>query len=588
MQRFSQRLDIRISATYIVVASAWIILSDSLLALALDRDAPGLVTASILKGLSFVAVTALALFTVLRAELRKRDQLEAARRQDITERIRTLEELRQSESRFATVFHQSPVPTGITRLEDGQIFDINNAFVKLFRYERDELIGRTALELGLWVDPEQRSSAMETVSKAGSVHGLEVQGRTRSGETNQLLASFELIALGDVPHIVGMFYDITEHKKLEEQTRYQALLLANVSDAVISTDVNFMIRSWNPAAQAIYGWKAEEVIGKPIDELVQGEYPDTTRAEAVHQLTTQGVWRGEAVHRRKDGSRVHLLTSTSYVSDSAGSRLGVVSVNRDITDVKKAQQELQEAERRRVELEKEKELLQLKERFLSVVSHEFRTPLAVIVSSADLVHNYYDRLPRERQLAYLEAVISQAHYMVSLLDDVLAVHKAQAGKLEFNPAPLDLLAFCETTLERIRAVDSGQHNLIFVHEGDLSGVTLDKKLVQHILINLLSNAIKYSPDGSDVRLEVSRNKDGVMLRVSDQGIGIPPDSEPHLYTPFYRASNTGDISGTGLGMTIVKDSVDRHSGTITYTSEEGRGTTFIVTLPAPDPDEENQ
>ncbi|MEP7291002.1 MAG: PAS domain S-box protein, partial [Chloroflexota bacterium] len=576
MRALLWRFDVRVSLGYFIVAILWIALSDSLVGLIFTGKPAMVETASVLKGMTFVLVTALGLFAVLRRELQKRDLLQSVLENDISEHKRTLEALRQSESRFATIFHASPVPTGISHLKDGLIVDVNDALVKMTGCEREELIGHTATELGLWVFPEKRAAGAQSIADGSGVLNIELPARTKSGALIQVLASVQLIDLGDVPHLVSMFYDITEQKKLEAQLRYQALLLDNVSDAIISTDVDFNIRSWNPAAEAIYGWKAEEVIGKPVQGVVQGEYLDSTEQEALHQLQTEGVWRGEMSQPRKEGSKVYLQASTSFVRDSAGSVIGVVSVNRDITERMQAHHELQEAEVLRLELEKEKDLLQLKERFISVVSHEFRTPLSVIMSSSELIERFYDRMPRERQLEHLRVILAQAEFMTGLLNDVLTVNKARAGRLEFNPAPLNLVTFAQTTLERIQVLDKGTHNFVLSHEDDLSGVKLDAKLLQHILVNLLSNAVKYSPEGGDVCLEIRRENEHILIRVSDQGIGIPPESLNHLYEPFSRGSNTGQIGGTGLGMTIVKESIDLHKGTIACESAVGVGTIFTV------------
>ncbi|MBZ0294620.1 MAG: PAS domain-containing sensor histidine kinase [Anaerolineae bacterium] len=707
MRRLFERFDVRVSVTYGTVASLWIIFSDQILAAVFAGNPSLLVTISAIKGLAFVSLTMLVLFAVLRSELRKQEQLKQSLQNDITERTQTLEALRHSENRFSTIFHRSSIPISISQVEDARLVDVNDALVNLFGYKREDLIGRSALKVGIWIDPEKRAQVAETAAQLGSVRNIKLQAHTKSGETVYLLTSSELIDLGDVPHTVTMFIDITEQQKMEEQLQYQAMLLTNVSDAVISTDTNFNIRSWNPAAEAIYGWSAEEAIGKSVTGLVAGEYPGTTREEVLKHFESDGMWQGEAIHRRKDGSTIYLLTSTSYVADSDGNRIGVVSVNRDITkrkqmelalreseqrfqrvadsapvilwmsdpdcnvtfisqgwydftgqseatgfgwgwldalhpddrertktmfrdfneqqvsfqieyrvrrqldasygwviatgtprytdggkfqgyigsviDVterKRAQQDLQKAEQQRIRLEKEKEVLQLKERFLSVVSHEFRTPLAVITSSAELIYRYYDRLTRERQLEHVQEILSQAQFMVSLMEDVLTVNKARAGRLEFNPVRLNLIDFCQTTLERIQAVDQGKHHFHFLYENESLPVMMDEKLLQHILVNLLSNAVKYSPEGSEIRLEVKQQHGNIVLRLSDQGIGIPSESLSKLYDPFYRANNTGTIGGTGLGMTIVKESVDLHGGTITCESEPGIGTTFTVTLPA--------
>jgi len=706
MRMLLSRFDVRVSVAYGVVAILWIFLSDSLLIFLSNGNSAVMATVGALKGIGFITITTLALFTMLRAEMLKRDRLEHALQKDITQRTQTLEALQQSESRFATIFNSSPVPISINRLADGHFVDVNDALVELFGYARDELLGRTTIEMGLWVNPEERGDLVARITEGGYLRNQEFEARTKSGKVVTLLMSSDLIDLGDESHIVTMFYDITEQKKVQQQNRYQARLLDNVSDAVVSMDVDLHIRSWNAAAEAIYGWTADEVIGKKITDVLQPEFQNTIVEEIDSRLDAQGQWRGEIIERRKDGGTVYVLASLSHVLDSAGNRVGMVTVNKDITerrqielalreserrfrtmadtapamlwtsdetglvtflshgwyvstgqaedsglgwgwlnalhpedregvkkiflevtgtrtsfqveyrlrrrsagdyrwviatgnpryaedgaflgyigsviDVterKKAQEDLQTAELMRMELEKEKELLELKERFISVVSHEFRTPLSVIISSADLVHTYFDRMPHERRMKHIYEVLAQAQFMVKLMDDVLTVNKARSGRLEFNPALLDLKAFCEATLERIQAVDKGQHQFSFTHDGDLSSVMLDEKLLQHILINLLSNAAKYSPGGSDVQLSVHRQNGHVVLCVRDHGIGIPAESLPRLFEPFYRAENTGDISGTGLGTAIVKESVDLHKGSIACESEVGVGTTFTVTLP---------
>ncbi|MCC6614948.1 MAG: PAS domain S-box protein [Anaerolineae bacterium] len=706
MRSFLRQLDVRVSFIYGIVAILWIIVSDGVMVLLYGEDVSRLATISLVKGLSYVLVTSLALYGILRAELRKRDRAERELQEDIAKRTQTMAALQQSEIRFASIFHGSPVSTSIARLSDGYIVDVNDATCELFGYTRDEMIGHTTLELGLWADPVGRSDLVKAITEQGRLHNLEVEALTRSGARIVLLMSIEQILLDDVPHLVAMSYDLTEQRKIEEQRRYQAALLGHVSDAVISIDNDLKIRSWNPAAEAIYGWTADEVTGRNIREVLQGDFQDVSTEEVGQHFRTQGMWRGEIKERRKDGSTVDVLASMSFITDSAGERIGYVSVNKDITERKRmeqalreseqrfrtmadtapamlwtsdasglvtflshgwyvstgqteasglgwgwlnalhpddrdvvkniyldvtgkrttfqveyrmrrsgrndyrwviasgtpryndqgeflgfigsvidvterkqAQEELQAAELLRMELEKEKELLQLKERFISIVSHEFRTPLSVIVFSAELMYQYYDRMPRDRQVKHVREILAQGQFMVGLLDDVLTVNKARSGKLEFNPQPLDVVAFCETTLERLQVVDQGRHHFVFTYEGELSHVVLDEKLLQHILVNLLGNAVKYSPNGGDVRLQVTRLNGEVIFRVSDQGIGIPQASLARLFEPFYRAENIGDISGTGLGTAIIKDSVDLHKGTIVCESEVGVGTTFTVKLP---------
>jgi signal transduction histidine kinase len=251
----------------------------------------------------------------------------------------------------------------------------------------------------------------------------------------------------------------------------------------------------------------------------------------------------------------------------------------DITEQKRMQQELLEAVRLRVAFEKERELVELKERFISVASHDLRTPLAVIVSSTDILQRYQDRLTVERQQEHFRKIQHQANGMTEMLQDILTLSKAQAGKQDFNPAPMDVENFCRQLFDQIVLTSDTAHDFVFKLRSPVGDAMIDEKLLQHILLNLLTNAVKYSPEEGEVRFEVWQEDRFVHFQISDQGIGIPQDEQAHLFEPFHRAKNVGDISGTGLGMAIAKENVNRHGGTIECHSEIGVGTTFTVTLP---------
>ena len=168
--------------------------------------------------------------------------------------------------------------------------------------------------------------------------------------------------------------------------------------------------------------------------------------------------------------------------------------------------------------------------------------------------------------------------MTRLLNDVLLVGKAEAGKLEYNPTLVDLVRFCDDLVGEIQ-LTTGNHKIAFCNQGQCSNVYMDEKLLRHILSNLLSNAIKYSPQGGTVHFDLVCDRVAATFKVRDEGIGIPEADQANLFDSFYRASNVGTISGTGLGLAIVKKSVDSHGGTIAVNSEVGVGTTFIVTIP---------
>ena len=218
-----------------------------------------------------------------------------------------------------------------------------------------------------------------------------------------------------------------------------------------------------------------------------------------------------------------------------------------------------------------------------MTSHEFRTPLSSIQSSSELIEHYGHKWTEEKKLLHLKRIQTGVSHMVQLLDDVLTIGRAEAGKLEFAPATLDVESFCRDLMEEMQLQAGPAHRLVFVSRGQCADVCLDEKLLRQILANLLSNAIKYSPQGGEVRLELDCLADQVVLRVQDHGIGIPPEAHGRLFDTFHRAANVGNIPGTGLGLSIIKKAVDRHGGTITFTSQVNAGTAFTVTIPLSQP-----
>lgn len=235
--------------------------------------------------------------------------------------------------------------------------------------------------------------------------------------------------------------------------------------------------------------------------------------------------------------------------------------------------------RMRQALEKEQELNKLKSQFISIVSHEFRTPLATINSSNALLQRYCRDSMDEKKSKHFRQIQISVDEMTQLLDDVLVIGKADAGKLEFTPAPLNLLEFCHQLIEELQLNADGQAIISFTSQGECTDVRMDENLLRRILTNLISNAIKYSPKKGEVGVQLSCQNKIATFRIQDRGMGIPIDDQRYLFTPFYRAANVRQIRGTGLGLLIVKRCVDLHQGQISLESQVGLGTTFTVTLP---------
>ncbi len=235
-------------------------------------------------------------------------------------------------------------------------------------------------------------------------------------------------------------------------------------------------------------------------------------------------------------------------------------------------------------LEKEKELSQLKSRFISMASHEFRTPLAIISSSSGILQNFSDRLSEKRKQEHLETIQNTIKHIIQILDDVLMINQAEAEKIEVKLEPLDIITFCRHLKEEIEASSPSHEIDFYIDLGDeifsnYQIVQVDKKLLRQIITNLLTNAIKYSPNHNLVNFSLSRTDDQLIFKITDYGIGIPEADQVHLFEYFQRGSNVGTLPGTGLGLSIVKKCVDLHQGEISLQSELGKGTVFTVILP---------
>ena len=245
----------------------------------------------------------------------------------------------------------------------------------------------------------------------------------------------------------------------------------------------------------------------------------------------------------------------------------------EVTERQRAQGELRNA------LAAERELGELKSRFVSMVSHEFRTPLGIIMSSAEILQSYLDRLTPEKRREHLNDIFQSTRRMSDLMEEVLLLGRVEAGRIAFNPEALDLPGLCRRLIDEVHSACPQGASIWFETKGHTDSARGDEALLRHILTNLLSNAVKYSANGDPVQFSVEKQGTEGVFVVQDHGIGIPEADAKQLFNAFHRGRNVGERPGTGLGLVIVKRCVELHHGAITFESHEGRGTTFTVRLP---------
>lgn len=367
--------------------------------------------------------------------------------------------------------------------------------------------------------------------------------------------------------------------ELRSNRAYLATLLNSMNDAVIATDDQGLITFMNPAAESLTGWQEREVMDKDVAEVLRlvDEVTDLPIEHPVAQvLKTQEVAfvsEFTALVNRK-GDRVPIGDSASPLKRQQDGIGGVVVVFWDMSAYRRSEL-LQKA------LEKEQELNQLKSQFVATVSHEFRTPLAVIRTAAELIDLYGATLFDDRMKTYIQRIKSSVRQMNQLMEDVLMTGQIESDRLRFVPAVIDLEQLCQNLVDECSPNLTDSHEMVFTHPDNSLETCMDENLLRLILTNLLNNAIKYSPKGGRIHFSYTyaADKCNVIFEVQDQGIGIPKAEQANLFESFFRASNTKSIQGTGLGLAIVKQCVLLHQGYIALTSEVNVGTTVTINLP---------
>ncbi|HZF20058.1 MAG TPA: ATP-binding protein [Burkholderiales bacterium] len=368
-------------------------------------------------------------------------------------------------------------------------------------------------------------------------------------------------------------------------------LLEQVKEAKERLDLalqaaNILIWDWDVRRPDVFlggSWAIILRVGREasaltLEELAKMLHPDDLPKvkQALDKCLTGGQTEYLAEHRIKTlaGGWVWSLSRGRVVErDANGGAVRMTGVNVDIDDRKRAEVELLAA------VQREKELSEMKSKFVSTASHEFRTPLATMLSSAELLEHYSESLGPDEKRNLLQTIQSSAKRMSEMIDDVLTLGRAESGVLKLNLGPTDLRELCSRVVSEFR-IAQGKHHVITLDDRfDRLEAMMDERLLRHILNNLLSNAVKYSPPGSEVTFSLERRDEKAAIEIQDRGIGIPPEDQPRMFESFHRASNVENRPGTGLGLAIVKKAVELHGGEISLKSAVGSGTRFTVTLP---------
>jgi len=496
---------------------------------------------------------------------------------DITVRKTMEEEVRATTSRLATIVQHLNGGL-IYENENREILFVNQQFCTLFDIDApaEALVGSdctagTQAAAALMRDPDAFITSIETcIANKEPVSGDVVERNDGRIYERDFIPVF---SGGTYRGHLWHYRDVTQHRqaqrKLRESERKYHTLFEASNDAIFIHDMEGAIQDVNAETSVLFGFSREELLNKSIQELHPPNALDTAR-EALEEIGDKGNVRFQVRCARKDGSMFWGEISASLLQlDGTRSVQGLI---RDITAQKETAEHLRQA------LAKERELGELKSRFVSMASHELRTPLTAIQSSAELTDLFLEKKPEKasRHLARIQENVSK---MTDLLEDVLLYGRAEAGRLPFRPEPVPLDALLQDLLRDVREGIGMEHTMATRGIDTLGTIEADAQLVRLVLSNLLSNALKYSDAGTTVDVTCKRTDEAVWFSIADEGIGISTADQERLFEPFHRGENVGAIGGTGLGLSIVNEAINCHGGSISVQSAPGEGSTFTVCLP---------
>lgn len=389
-----------------------------------------------------------------------------------------------------------------------------------------------------------------------------------------------------------------------DRSKFLDAIIENAIDGIITIDDKGIIEHLNPAALELFGYVRAELIGRNVSVLMpEPDHSHHDRYLSKYEQTGEkniiGIGR-EVSGKRKNGTVFPFRLGvseikfsdrriyTGFIHDLSKEKANEkqiksytekleVKIKERTRDLVKLVSELEIAkENMQALFQKEKELNQLKTRFVSMASHEFRTPLSSIQLSASLIDKYTTKQDVANVEKHTSKIKNSINNLTTILNDFLSLEKLEAGKVEASAQSFNIISFAEEITEEMQMMTKQNQHIIYEHTGTTAEVVLDSNLLRNCIINLISNSIKYSGEDTLIQFNTILKNAKLILEVKDNGIGIPEADQNNLFEPFFRAHNTGDIPGTGLGLNIVKRYVSLMNGTVACKSEQHHGTVFTL------------
>ena len=484
--------------------------------------------------------------------------------EDITERKKAENDLRQSEEKFFKAFNANPDMAIIANLQDGKYLEVNDSFVNATGYSRKELIGHTIDEFNLWVNQEDAARMTAKIKKQGNIRNEEFTFRMKSGEIRTWLCSAEVIDIGGDTCMIAVSTDITERKQSEELIR--TISHSSPLGIFIVQDEKFVYT--NPQLQKLTGYNEKELLNRDILDIVAIEDSDVVKSSTIYTLQQDSPYPCEYRILNKNGQIKWVLQTVARIHFQG--REAILGNLMDITERKYL-------ERKVIEYE---ELNKMKTDLLATVSHELRTPLATIKGYSTMMVDYFSRLNQNEKRDYLKSIDHSTDRLAMLVDNLLDTSRMEAGLLKLEKHSTSLVKLIETitTEAKLRA---NRHEILTRIDKEIPNINIDAKRIRQVLDNLINNAIKYSPPDTKVTITAKKSGDKVILSVTDRGSGIPPEELKNVFDRMYRIEQRlySGVDGLGLGLYICRRLVEAHGGKIWVECTIGKGCAVFFTLP---------
>lgn len=517
----------------------------------------------------------------------------------------------------------------------GRMVLVNQAAAKLFGYSKAEMLGQSINMLMPAHHAQQHDNYIARYMKTGEAQiigiGREVMAQRKDGSQFPIRLSISEVEMGERRLFTGIVHDLTQQKTAEsalQREKERAQRYLNIANTIIVIlDRDGKIKLLNDKGRRILEVEPNEAIGKDwVDHFIPDNYRSEVKVVFRALMDGRDIEYYENYVQSASGKQHLVAWHNTLLRDDNGEITGTLSSGIDISAQREAEDRIirlnQELEKRvaaRTEelaevvnqllginkqlkheikeretaeaalktkekqlttaLEKEKELNELKSRFVSMASHEFRTPLSTILSSADLIEAYQKEEQQKKRLRHTQRIKTSVANLTSILNDFLSLSRLEEGKLSFNPSEFELTAVWKEVEEGVQGMLKKGQQLNIKGLEQIPDLNTDRRILQNIFYNLLSNAIKYSGEGQPIDCRVHCKNGDLKIAIQDYGIGIPESEQQHLFTRFFRAHNVENIQGTGLGLNIVKGYVDLLGGHITFESVPEQGSTFRVTIP---------